>query len=114
MTLRTGLKTLLTVGFISLQPPSSLHSHSHSHFFASLPPPRAPLRHAHACAVIQVLSRYWALWGIVEQAPEAIKTGSVKLLTVGDFTLQLNLLTLLFAWSTTEILRYGFYAAKVC
>ena len=66
------------------------------------------------CAVIQVLSRYWALWGIVEQAPEAIKTGSVKLLTVGDYTLQLNLLTLLFAWSTTEILRYGFYAAKVC
>lgn len=65
-------------------------------------------------AVIQVLSRFWALWGIVEQAPEAIKTGSVKLLTVGDYTLQLNLLTLLFAWSTTEILRYGFYAAKVC
>ena len=81
---------------------------------ASVTPPRAPLRRAPACAVIQVLSRYWALWGIVEQAPEAIKTGSVKLLTVGDFTLQLNLLTLLFAWSTTEILRYGFYAAKVC
>ena len=65
-------------------------------------------------AVIQVLSRYWALWGIVEMAPEAVKHGTLKLFTVGDVTLRLNLITLLFAWSTTEILRYGFYAAKVC
>ena len=64
-------------------------------------------------AVIQVLSRYWALWGIVEVAPEAVKNGALKLLTVGDVTLQLNIITLLFSWSATEILRYGFYAAKV-
>ena len=64
-------------------------------------------------AVIQVLSRYWALWGIVEVAPEAVKNGALKLFTVGDVTLQLNIITLLFCWSATEILRYGFYAAKV-
>ena len=66
-----------------------------------------------AIAVIQVLSRYWALWGIVEVAPEAIKTGALKLFSVGGVTLQLSLISLLFCWSATEILRYGFYAAKV-
>ena len=60
-----------------------------------------------------MLSRYWALWGIVEVAPEAVKTGALKLFTVGDVTFQLNLISLLFCWSLTEILRYGFYAAKV-
>ena len=70
------------------------------------------LRPDGANAVIQVLSRYWALWGIVEVAPEAVKEGALKLFTVGDVTFQLNLITLLFCWSTTEILRYGFYAAK--
>ena len=70
-------------------------------------------RSAGVIAVIQVLSRYWALWGIVEVAPEAAKHGALKLFTVGDVTLQLNLITLLFCWSLTEILRYGFYAAKV-
>ena len=60
-----------------------------------------------------MLSRYWALWGIVEVAPEAVKTGALKLFTIGDVTLQLNLISLLFCWSVTEILRYGFYAAKV-
>jgi len=61
---------------------------------------------------IQVLSRYWALWGIVEVAPEAVKNGALKLFTVGHVSLQLNIITLLFCWSATEILRYGFYAAK--
>ena len=60
-----------------------------------------------------MLSRYWALWGIVEVAPEAVKNGALKLFTVGNVTLQLNIITLLFCWSATEILRYGFYAAKV-
>lgn len=70
-------------------------------------------RSAGVTAVIQVLSRYWALWGIVEVAPEAVKHGALKLFSVGDETLQLNFITLLFCWSLTEILRYGFYAAKV-
>ena len=70
-------------------------------------------RSAGVTAVIQVLSRYWALWGIVEVAPQAVKHGALKLFSVGDVTLQLNLITLLFCWSLTEILRYGFYAAKV-
>lgn len=60
-----------------------------------------------------MLSRYWALWGIVEVAPEAVKAGALKLFTVSGMTFQLNLISLLFCWSATEILRYGFYAAKV-
>ncbi len=64
-------------------------------------------------AVIQVLSRYWALWGIVEVAPEATSTGALTLLKAGPVTLQLNMITLLFCWSVTEVLRYGFYAVKV-
>lgn len=61
---------------------------------------------------IQVLSRYWALWGIVEVAPEATSSGSLTLLKAGPVTLQLSMITLLFCWSVTEVLRYGFYAAK--
>lgn len=64
-------------------------------------------------AVIQVLSRYWALWGIVAVAPEATSTGALTLFKAGPVTLQLNMITLLFCWSVTEVLRYGFYAAKV-
>jgi hypothetical protein len=64
-------------------------------------------------AVIQVLSRYWALWGIVEVAPEATSTGALTLLKADPVTLQLNMITLLFCWSVTEVLRYGFYAVKV-
>ncbi len=72
-----------------------------------------PLTWKGVLTVIQVLSRYWALWGIVEQAPVATSTGALTLLKAGPVTLQLNMITLLFCWSVTEVLRYGFYAVKV-
>ncbi len=49
----------------------------------------------------------------MEVAPEATSTGALTLLKAGPVTLQLNMITLLFCWSVTEVLRYGFYAAKV-
>ena len=63
-------------------------------------------------AVIQVLSRIWALWGLVAVAPEACSTGAVTLLAAGPLKLQLNYVSLMMCWSISEILRYGFYAAK--
>jgi hypothetical protein len=64
-------------------------------------------------AVIQVLSRLWALWGLVAVAPEACSTGAVTLLSAGPAKLQLNYVSLMLCWSVSEILRYGFYACKV-
>jgi very-long-chain (3R)-3-hydroxyacyl-CoA dehydratase len=64
-------------------------------------------------AVIQVLSRLWAVWGVVYQAPEATTLGSIKLLKVENQQLELSMYTLLFAWGVTEVLRYGFFAVKV-
>lgn len=66
----------------------------------------------HTHTVIQVASRIWALWGIVNVAPGPCSTGAVHLFKLGPLDLQLNLVTLLFAWCTSEILRYSFYAAK--
>ena len=67
-----------------------------------------------AGAVIQVLSRIWALWGVVNLAPEATSTGAVTFFRAGPVVLQTSLVTLLFCWCVTEVLRYAFYAAKVC
>lgn len=61
---------------------------------------------------IQVLSRLWAVWGVVHQAPEASTVGSVKLFKIGNHQLELSMYTLLFAWGVTEVLRYGFFAVK--
>jgi hypothetical protein len=55
----------------------------------------------------------WALWGIVNLAPEAISSGGFTFLKAGPITLQTSLVTMLFCWCITEVLRYGFYAAKV-
>ena len=63
--------------------------------------------------VIQVLSRLWAVWGIVLQAEAQTSTGSVDLLKLPNVTLSLSMSTLIFAWSVTEVLRYGFFAVKV-
>ena len=59
-----------------------------------------------------MLSRIWALWGLVAVAPEACSTGAVTLLAAGPAKLQLNYVSLMMCWSLSEILRYGFYAAK--
>lgn len=62
---------------------------------------------------IQVVSRIWALWGIVSLVPEATTQQSLQLLKLGDVKLQLNIFTLLVAWSISEVLRYSFYVFKV-
>lgn len=62
--------------------------------------------------ITQVFSRVWLLWGILNLCPEDTMGGVVKLLKVGDVQLSLNLYTLLFAWSFTEVVRYLFYALK--
>jgi very-long-chain (3R)-3-hydroxyacyl-CoA dehydratase len=61
---------------------------------------------------IQVLSRLWALWGIVNHAPGACAGGTISIAHIGPVHLQLNLVTLLTCWCMSEILRYGLYAAK--
>ncbi|ORY35016.1 tyrosine phosphatase-like protein [Naematelia encephala] len=48
---------------------------------------------------MQVASRLWTVWGIVEPVPE---THSNPLFT-----------TMLFAWSVTEVIRYSFYALSI-
>jgi hypothetical protein len=63
---------------------------------------------------MQVASRIWILWGIINLAPSQATHGSVLLgPKLGDFQPQLNLATLLTAWSVTEVIRYSFFAIKV-
>lgn len=61
---------------------------------------------------IQVASRLWILWGVVNLAPGPTTTGTVNLLEYGVGRLQLSLFTLLTAWSLSEIIRYSFFASK--
>ncbi|EFJ42903.1 hypothetical protein VOLCADRAFT_83422 [Volvox carteri f. nagariensis] len=68
---------------------------------------------------MQVASRLWIVWGIINLAPGEATRGSVMVgpklplpAPVGDFQPQLSLTTLLLAWSVTEVIRYGFFAVK--
>ena len=72
-------------------------------------------RHAEGggSAVLQVGSRIWVLWGIINLAPRPTTSGSVELLRFGQHAVQLNFVTLVVAWSLTEVVRYSFYAVKV-
>ncbi len=63
-------------------------------------------------AVMQVGSRIWVLWGVVNLAPRATTTQSVELFQVGQHAVQLNFMTLVVAWSLTEVVRYSFFAVK--
>jgi hypothetical protein len=62
---------------------------------------------------MQVASRLWVLWGIIVPAQVETTTQALTLATVGGVQLQLSLVTLLTAWSITEVIRYGFFACKV-
>ncbi|PNH00067.1 3-hydroxyacyl-CoA dehydratase PASTICCINO 2, partial [Tetrabaena socialis] len=61
---------------------------------------------------MQVASRLWVLWGIINLAPAEATGGSVPLggLAVGGHPLALSLATLLAAWGITEVVRYSFFA----
>lgn len=62
---------------------------------------------------IQVLSRLWALWGLVNLEPIATTTQSVVLLKWNDkVLLQLNFISLMICWCCSEVLRYTFYVFK--
>ncbi len=63
-------------------------------------------------AVMQVGSRIWVLWGVVNLAPRASTTQSVELFRVGQHAVQLNFMTLVVAWSLTEVVRYSFFSVK--
>lgn len=58
-------------------------------------------------------SRLWVLWGIIHLAPGPTTSGAVQLFELGPLKAQLNLFTLLTAWSLSEIIRYSFFAVKV-
>ncbi|KXZ56690.1 hypothetical protein GPECTOR_1g621 [Gonium pectorale] len=62
---------------------------------------------------MQVASRLWVLWGIINPEQALTTGGAVSLgAKVGGVPLQLNLATLLAAWSITEVVRYSFFAIK--
>ena len=68
-----------------------------------------------AITAMQVASRIWCLWGIVVPcAPVTIYGGipaAAPYLYKG-IRAQLNLVSLLTAWCSSEVVRYGFFALK--
>eukprot|EP00803_Ostreobium_quekettii_P006664 evm.model.scf_1711.2 EVM.evm.TU.scf_1711.2 scf_1711:6710-10538(-) len=63
-------------------------------------------------AVLQCAGRNFNLWGIVAQAPEQTTTAGVRLLSLGDWAVELNFITLVVAWSLGDVIRYAFFALK--
>jgi hypothetical protein len=64
---------------------------------------------------MQVASRIWCLWGIVNAVPVPTTTSGLPatpLGFIGPVPLQLNLISLLTAWCLSEVIRYGFFALK--
>ena len=61
---------------------------------------------------MQVGSRIWVLWGVVNLASRATTTQSLELFHVGQHAVQLNFMTLVVAWSLSEVVRYSFFAVK--
>ncbi|DBB16231.1 TPA: hypothetical protein ACH3X3_014555 [Trebouxia sp. C0006] len=62
--------------------------------------------------VLQVTSRVWVVWGIMVAAPAQIASTGVTIVPLGKDSIELNLMSLLLAWSITEIVRYSFFAFK--
>ena len=63
--------------------------------------------------VLQVTSRVWVVWGIMVAAPAQVASSGITVIPLGQYTIELNLSSLLLAWSITEIVRYSFFAFKV-
>ena len=61
---------------------------------------------------MQVASRIWIVWGIMFAAPAQISSRGITILPLGSYSVELNLVSLLLAWSITEIVRYSFFAFK--
>jgi Protein tyrosine phosphatase-like protein, PTPLA len=60
---------------------------------------------------IQVASRLWVLWGIVDLAPDETAVRTVYLFN-SAFRFGLNFWTLVVAWAATEVIRYGYFSFK--
>ncbi|KAK9821505.1 hypothetical protein WJX74_004530 [Apatococcus lobatus] len=69
---------------------------------------RAPL----LTSVMQVASRLWLLWGIVDAAPAAALTRYERGLSIGTFSLPVGFHTMLMAWGLSEVIRYSFFSVK--
>ncbi|GAB4816673.1 hypothetical protein N2152v2_003719 [Parachlorella kessleri] len=65
-----------------------------------------------AITATQVASRLWILWGIIHLVPGPTTSGAVTIFESGSLKAQLSLVTLLTAWSLSEIIRYSFFAFK--
>lgn len=61
-------------------------------------------------AGMQVASRVGILWAVVDLVPDETTQGSLQQLG----PLSPTFTSLVMAWSLVEIIRYGFFAAKVC
>lgn len=61
-----------------------------------------------AVTALQVASRIWVLWGIVLLVPDETTQGSIRQLG----PLSPTVTSLVGAWAVSEIIRYGFFAAK--
>lgn len=64
-------------------------------------------------SVLQVSSRVWLVWGILVAAPAQVTARGLDIIPFKGLSFELNLITLLVAWSVTEIIRYSFFAVKV-
>ena len=65
-----------------------------------------------AITALQVASRLWIVWGIIVPVQRDTISSAVKIAMVGDVSLEFNLLTLIVAWSLSELIRYSFFAMK--
>lgn len=54
----------------------------------------------------------WVVWGIMVAAPAQIASRGITIIPLGPYSIELNLVSLLLAWSVTEIVRYSFFAFK--
>ena len=64
-------------------------------------------------SVLQVASRVWLVWGVLVAAPAQVTASGLDMIPFKGVSFELNLITLLVAWSVTEIIRYSFFAVKV-
>ena len=62
---------------------------------------------------MQVASRLWLLWGIVDAAPAATLTRYERGLSISGFSLPFGFHTMLMAWGLSEAIRYSFFSVKV-
>jgi very-long-chain (3R)-3-hydroxyacyl-CoA dehydratase len=66
---------------------------------------------------MQVASRIWCLWGIVvpcagEVIPHGLLPASLQAQLGLPAWANINFITLMTAWCTSEVIRYGFFALK--